>query len=202
MQFKSRSSRLDFGRKQGHYLSCSTLECAQQAQDCIIYGWLMTDLRKNEQAVDLVPASDAVLRFIGTIRTPWQSREACPRQGSHDGPECQLVLDPVWHDALRGLEDCQMIEVLYWLDKSRRDLTLQSPKSDGRTKGTFALRSPVRPNPIGSSVVQLEKIDAGTVFVRGLDSLDGTPLLDIKPDRCAFTPKAPWKPGESQAQRK
>lgn len=158
------------------------------------------DLRANEKAVDLVPASDAALRFIGTIRTPWRSRDDCPRQGRLDGPECRLVLDAVWHDALRGLEDYQTIEVLYWLDKSRRDLVLQSPKSDGRTVGTFALRSPVRPNPIGTSIVKLERIEAGTLFVRGLDCLDETPLIDIKPDRCAFTPKAPPKPGDAHVQ--
>ncbi|MDX1635282.1 MAG: tRNA (N6-threonylcarbamoyladenosine(37)-N6)-methyltransferase TrmO [Marinobacter sp.] len=152
------------------------------------------DLRPNEQTVTLAPASDASLRFIGKIRTPWRSRQQCPRQGQIDGPECQLVLDLVWHEALRGLEAYEMIEVLYWLDRSRRDLVLQSPKSDGQTFGTFALRSPVRPNPIGTALVRLERIEAGTVYVRGLDCLDGTPLIDIKPDRCAFSPKAPPKP--------
>ena len=160
----------------------------------------LNDLRTNEQTVDLAPASDAVLRFIGTIRTPWQSREDCPRQGRLDGPECRLVLNPLWRGALRGLEDYEMIEVLYWLDKGRRDLILQSPRSDGKTFGTFALRSPVRPNPIGTSIVKLERIEGGDLYVRGLDCLDGTPLIDIKPDRCAFTPKAPAKPGDTQSE--
>lgn len=158
------------------------------------------DLRPNEKAVDLEPASGAALRFIGWVHTPWRSRDECPRQGRLDGPECRLVLDPVWHGALSGLEDYQTIEVLYWLDKSRRDLILQSPKSDGRTVGTFALRSPVRPNPIGTSIVKLERMEAGTLIVRGLDCLDGTPLIDIKPDRCAFTPKASPKSGDTQGQ--
>lgn len=60
--------------------------------------------------------------------------------------------------------------------------------------GTFALRSPVRPNPIGLSKVTLVRIEEGTVVVRGLDCLDGTPLIDIKPDRCAFSPHAPKEP--------
>ena len=94
-----------------------------------------------------------------------------------------------------GLENYDTIEVLYWLDQSRRDLIRQSPRSDGQTLGTFALRSPVRPNPIGTSMVKLVRVEKGTLVVRGLDCLDGTPLLDIKPDRCAFTPKAPDKPG-------
>lgn len=156
------------------------------------------ELRPNERAVDLAPASDATLRFIGTIRTPWADREDCPRQGRVDGPDCQLVLDPIWHDGLLGLDEYESVEVLYWLDRSRRDLIRQSPKSDGQTVGTFALRSPVRPNPIGTSIVKLLRIENGTLHVRGLDCLDGTPLIDIKPDRCAFTPKAPPKPGDRQ----
>jgi len=157
-----------------------------------------TDIRANERAAVLAPASDAALRFIGTIRTPWQDRKDCPRQGGLNGPVCQLVLDPIWHEALKGLEAFETIEVLYWLDKSRRDLVLQSPKSDGNTIGTFALRSPVRPNPIGTSRVKLLRIEGGVLQVRGLDCLDGTPLIDIKPDRCMFTPTAPPKPGDSQ----
>lgn len=155
-------------------------------------------LRPNERKVTLEPATDATLRFIGTIRTPWRDRADCPRQGRLDGPECQLVLDPIWHDALQGLEDYETIEVLYWLDRSRRDLVRQSPKHDGRTFGTFALRSPVRPNPIGTSMVRLLRIENGTLYVRGLDCLDGTPLIDIKPDRCAFSPKAAPKPADER----
>ncbi|TDL76581.1 tRNA (N6-threonylcarbamoyladenosine(37)-N6)-methyltransferase TrmO [Palleronia sediminis] len=157
------------------------------------------DLRPGERAIDTDPPGDAALRFIGRIETPWARREDCPRQGRLDGPECRVVLDPAWHDALEGLEAYDRIELLYWLDRSRRDLVRQSPKNDGRTVGTFALRSPVRPNPIGTSIVHLERIEGGTLVVRGLDCLDGTPLIDVKPDRCAFTPLAPAKPGEDTA---
>ena len=59
------------------------------------------------------------------------------------------------------------------------------PFSTARTTGTFALRSPVRPNPIASSVVELVSVEGTTLHVRGLDCLDGTPLLDLKPDRGA-----------------
>ncbi len=55
-----------------------------------------------------------------------------------------------------------------------------------------------RPNPIGTSVVRLERIEGGVLHVRGLDCLDGTPLLDLKPDRAAFVPKAPPKSGDTQ----
>lgn len=156
------------------------------------------DLRENEQIVQIAPASDASLRYIGLIRTPWKSRKDCPRQGRIDGPECRIELDPLWQDALAGLENYGSVEVLYWLDQSRRDLTRQSPRSDGSTVGTFALRSPARPNPIGTSVVTLLRIEGNTLVVRGLDCVDGTPLLDLKPDRSVFVPKAPETPGDSQ----
>ncbi|ETA51887.1 tRNA (N6-threonylcarbamoyladenosine(37)-N6)-methyltransferase TrmO [Ponticoccus alexandrii] len=156
------------------------------------------DLRENERTVPVAAPSDGALRFIGRIRTPWRDRADCPRQGRIDGPECRIELDPLWLDALEGLEAYDSIEVLYWLDQSRRDLTRQSPRSDGSTVGTFALRSPARPNPIGTSMVRLLRIEGPVLHVQGLDCVDGTPLLDLKPDRCAFTPKAPPQPGDSQ----
>lgn len=154
------------------------------------------DLRENELAVDAPPPGDATLRFVGVIRTPFVTRDLCPRQGRLDGPECRLVLDPPWARGLEGLERFEMADVLYWLHESRRDLVLQSPKSDGEVRGVFSLRSPVRPNPIGLSRVRVLRVEAGEVVVRGLDCLDGTPLIDIKPDRCAYSPLAPEKPAD------
>src|SRR5215472_7542377 len=66
------------------------------------------------------------------------------------------------------------------------------------SRGTFSLRSPARPNPIGTSIAKLVSIEGATVTVRGLDCLDGTPLLDLKPDRALFTPIAPPQPGDFQ----
>ena len=74
----------------------------------------------------------------------------------------------------------------------------QSPKNDGSARGTFSLRTPVRPNPIGTSIVRLVRVEGASVLVRGLDCLDGTPLIDLKPDRCAFTPLAPRQPGDDE----
>ena len=96
-------------------------------------------IRPNERWVEAEPASDASLRFIGTIRTPWKEREECQTQAHDDGPECQLIVDPVWRDALDGLEEYERIEVLYWLDHSRRDLVTQSPRGDGRTGDGYLL---------------------------------------------------------------
>ena len=155
---------------------------------------MVQELREGEKAVDLPPPDDAALQFIGVIRTPFTTRDLCPRQGDpENGPVCRIVVNPDWAEALDGIEKFEVIEVLYWLHDSRRDLVRQSPKSDGRTVGTFALRSPVRPNPIGLSRVRLVARKGDTLEVRGLDCLDGTPLVDLKPDRCAYTVQAPPK---------
>jgi tRNA (adenine37-N6)-methyltransferase len=155
------------------------------------------EIRKAERAVEWPDATDAGLIFIGRIHSPWTSRMDCPRQGRSDGPVCRIeVFDP-WVEALDGIAEFERIEVLYWLHRSRRDLVRQSPADDGATRGTFALRSPVRPNPIGTSIAKLVRVEGSTLFVQGLDCLDGTPLLDLKPDRTLFTPIAPPTPGDS-----
>ncbi len=154
------------------------------------------EIRSAEVAVEWSDATDAGLVFIGRIRTPWTSRMGCPRQGRSDGPLCRIEVFEPWAAALEGIGDYARLEVLYWLHRSRRDLVLQSPRDDGTTRGTFALRSPVRPNPIGTSIVLLTGIEGSTLLVRGLDCLDGTPLLDLKPDRTLFTPLAPPTSGD------
>ena len=154
------------------------------------------ELRRNEVTVDGPQAQDAGLVFIGRIHTPWTSRLVTPRQGRADGPVCRIELFAPWVPALAGLERFERVEVLYWLHLSRRDLLLQSPADDGAVRGTFSLRSPVRPNPIGTSIARLVGIEGNSVLVQGLDCVDGTPLLDLKPDRCLFTPLARPQPGD------
>jgi tRNA (adenine37-N6)-methyltransferase len=149
----------------------------------------MSDVRPHEVMVPTTPPDDARLRFIGKIHTPWDDRKDCPRQGKQDGPECRIEIFEPWVPALKGIEAFEQIELLYWLDKARRDLVIQNPGHSDKTSGTFALRSPVRPNPIGTVTAKLISVDGPNLIVRGLDCLNGTPLLDLKPDRCSFTPK-------------
>jgi tRNA-Thr(GGU) m(6)t(6)A37 methyltransferase TsaA len=156
------------------------------------------EIRSAEVAVKVPVVNDAGLVFIGRIRTPWTSRLVTPRQGRPDGPVCRIELFEPWLPALNGLAAYSRIEVLYWLHLSRRDLVLQSPANDGAAHGTFSLRSPVRPNPIGTSIVVLVGIEGAAVLVRGLDCVDDTPLLDLKPDRTLFTPIAPPQEGDFQ----
>jgi len=140
-------------------------------------------IRPGEISVALPEQTDAGVYFVGRIRTPWPTRDMCPRRGDPNGPECRIEIEARWQTALEGLQDHNRVQVLYWMHESRRDLLVQVPRQSGRRSGTFALRSPVRPNPIASSVVQLVSVKDNIVTVRGLDCLDGTPLIDLKPAR-------------------
>lgn len=142
--------------------------------------------RPGEAVLRTALGADASLTFIGRIRTPWRERRDCPRQGGPDGPLCQVEVFEPWLPALDGLARYSEIELLYWMHQARRDLLTQHPAHLAAPRGTFSLRSPARPNPIASSRVELVAIGTGVLSVRGLDCVDGTPLLDIKPDRCAF----------------
>ena len=139
------------------------------------------DLREGEIAVDLPAQSDAALYFIGRIGTPWRRRDDCPKNSRESEAVCVIELDPRWAAGLKGLETVSHVLVLYWMDQARRDLVIQAPRHYAQARGTFALRSPVRPNPIAASVVRLLGIDGTKLSVVGLDCIDGTPLLDLKP---------------------
>ncbi len=154
-------------------------------------------MRPGESAVDLPAAGDVSLYFVGRLRTPWKERRECPRQGDLvDGPLCRVEVDPRWRAALKGIGGHAHLQILYWMHLARRDLVEQSPRSNGETSGSFALRSPIRPNPVSSSLVSLVEAHEDHLIVRGLDCVDGTPLIDIKPEKCpeAPVPKPPAVP--------
>jgi tRNA-Thr(GGU) m(6)t(6)A37 methyltransferase TsaA len=138
-------------------------------------------LREGEVAVELPAQFDAALYYIGRIRTPWQRRGECPKNARESDAVCTVELDPRWAAGLSGLETVSHVVLLYWMDQARRDLVLQKPRHYKERRGTFALRSPARPNPVALSVARLIGIDGNTLSVVGLDCLDNTPLLDIKP---------------------
>jgi tRNA-Thr(GGU) m(6)t(6)A37 methyltransferase TsaA len=138
-------------------------------------------IRPGEQAVELPARTDAGVYFIGRIHTPWARREDCPKNARESEAVCTIELDARWAPALKDVETCSHLVVLYWMDKARRDLVLQVPRHYGEQRGTFALRSPARPNPIAMSVVRLLKVEGNKLSVVGLDCLDGTALLDLKP---------------------
>ena len=138
-------------------------------------------IRPGEVTVELPPKFDAALYFIGRIRTPWKRREDCPKNAREANDACTVEVDARYAAALAGVETGSHLLVLYWMDRARRDLVVQAPRHLGEPRGTFALRSPVRPNPIAASVVRLVGIDGTRLSVVGLDCLDDTPLIDLKP---------------------
>lgn len=118
---------------------------------------------------------------IGTIESPYKRIEDCPRNVVLDGDISSIMIFDKYQEGLMGLNKHEYIQVLYWLDKGKRDVHVQKSFEDNIATGTFALRSPNRPNPIGSAVVKLLDVSGSRVTVRGLDCLDKTPVLDIKP---------------------
>ena len=147
----------------------------------------MSDARPGEEYLGDDPAKaggDARLVFIGRLETPWQARDETPRnlrQARAAGRPARLVVAEPYRRGLHRLERYRHIVLLTWFDRSRRDLIVQRPRHSKESRGTFSLRSPVRPNPIGLAVADLISIDGNILTIRHIDCFDGTPLIDIKP---------------------
>ncbi|WP_188906987.1 tRNA (N6-threonylcarbamoyladenosine(37)-N6)-methyltransferase TrmO [Aureimonas endophytica] len=146
------------------------------------------DLRPGETsfAEAATDPQDAHLRFIGLVRSPWTERALCPknlREARERRRTASVEIAPAFRLALSDLEAGQWVHLLSWLDRARRDLALQRPRHADGARGTFSLRSPVRPNPIGLHLVRIEALDrdSGHLVIDAIDLLDGTPLLDLKP---------------------
>jgi tRNA-Thr(GGU) m(6)t(6)A37 methyltransferase TsaA len=143
------------------------------------------DIREGEKIVSLPHHSNAEVYFIGRIHTPFAARKDCPRRGDMDGgPLCRIDIFEPWQEALLGIGEHSHVQILYWMHLASRDHVWQCPRHDGVAIGTFSIRSPNRPNPIASSIARLIDIQPHGLIVRGLDCVDGTPLIDIKPERC------------------
>jgi len=122
------------------------------------------------------------LRPIGTIRTSFREPARTPIQPSRaTGAKGQVQIDPAYGDGLKDLAVFERIWLIYWLHRAPPAKLLAVPFLDVLEHGIFATRSPARPNPIGISAVRLLSVDGLTLQVEGVDILDGTPLLDIKP---------------------
>lgn len=138
--------------------------------------------RPGEISIAMPDDTDAALYFIGRIRTPWIETSDCPRNsGARRDAVATIELSERYVQGLKDISLLSHLIVLYWLDRSRRDLIQQMPSHVLEARGVFALRSPVRPNPIGLSVVELVGVDGTNLKVRNIDCVDGTPLIDIKP---------------------
>ena len=149
----------------------------------------MSEIREGEEALQIDPATmlpDGHVVFIGRIQSPWQSRQTCPknmRAARETGEPAALLVEEPYRKGLAGLERASHVIVLSWLDRSARNLIVQKPRHAAETSGVFALRSPVRPNPVGVHVAKLLAldIDGGRLQLEAIDLIDGTPVIDIKP---------------------
>src|SRR5947209_2914109 len=101
-------------------------------------AYVTTAIREGEITAELPKAYDAALYFIGRIRTPWTTREECPKNARESEAICTIVLDPRWAAGLADIETCSHLVVLYWMDRARRDLVRQVPRHYGVGRGTFA----------------------------------------------------------------
>jgi tRNA-Thr(GGU) m(6)t(6)A37 methyltransferase TsaA len=124
---------------------------------------------------------------IGVIHSPFDRRDETPIQPYRSQATGQVELQPEYEAGLKGLEGFSHIILLYFFHESEPGYSLTiTPFLDDEPKGLFATRYPRRPNSIGLSVVRLAKRDGRVLHVEGIDVLDGTPLLDVKPYVPAF----------------
>jgi tRNA-Thr(GGU) m(6)t(6)A37 methyltransferase TsaA len=121
------------------------------------------------------------IRPIGSVRSPYKAPGDAPRQGRLSPSVSRIEIFEEFAPGLRDIGGCTHLFVLYWLDRADRTVLSATPPGEERSRGVFATRSPHRPNPIAIGIVDLLGVDGRTLTVRGLDALDGTPLLDIKP---------------------
>ncbi len=149
----------------------------------------MFEMRGGEEQLAFDPgaaAGDGRVVFIGTIRSPWITRAECPKNmgaAREQARPATVEIDAPYRPGLRGIEGLTHVFLLTWLHHAPRNLIVQKPRHAVEAKGTFALRSPARPNPIGLHLVGLTAFDiaSGILTLDAIDVLDGTPLIDIKP---------------------
>ena len=126
-------------------------------------------------AMSLVP--------IGVVSSPLTDPAEAPKQGFEGAPDAWLVLEPRVAAGLDGMRPGDDIIVVTWLHRARRDILRVHPRDDRSNpeRGVFTTRSADRPNPIGLHRVEVAAIDGTRVRVRGLEAVDGTPVVDLKP---------------------
>jgi tRNA-Thr(GGU) m(6)t(6)A37 methyltransferase TsaA len=129
----------------------------------------------TDERIELVP--------IGRVESPLTDPAAAPKQGDEGAPDAWLVINTGLIEGLNGIEAGDEIVVLTWLDRAQRDVLSVHPRGDlsRPPQGVFATRSPGRPNPIGLHRVEVAEIAGNRVRVHGLEALDDTPILDLKP---------------------
>jgi tRNA (adenine37-N6)-methyltransferase len=129
-------------------------------------------------------------RPIGFVRSPYTDTKSIPKGlGVKHDAEGVLEILPEFAPGLQDVEGFSHLFVIWVFDRSTDFALIGAGPADSRPHGVFATRSPRRPNPIGLTVVELLGRDGATLQVRGVDMLDGTPILDIKPYMSSVPPE-------------
>lgn len=121
------------------------------------------------------------MKPIGVIRTPFTSSEHTPIQSSKSNTNGHVEVSSEYLDALKSLDGFSHIILLYWFHRAKQPEMREKPFLDTEEHGLFSIRAPSRPNPIGISIVKLLSIEGTRLNIEGVDMLDKTPLIDIKP---------------------
>ena len=126
--------------------------------------------------------AEITFKPIGTVSSPFKQPQGTPIQAAAS-KEAQGVIDilPEYQEGLQDLEGFSHLILLYHFHLSAGFSLKVKPFLDEQIRGVFATRAPARPNPIGFSVVRLERVAGTRLYIREVDIVDGTPLLDIKP---------------------
>jgi tRNA-Thr(GGU) m(6)t(6)A37 methyltransferase TsaA len=125
-----------------------------------------------------------IVRPIGHVESELSDPASAPKQGHEGAPAAWLVFDEKVREGLRDLHTGDEVIVVTWLDRASRDALRVHPRGDPTMpeRGVFSTRSPHRPNPVGLHRVRIAAIDDGLrIQVQGLEALDRTPIIDLKP---------------------
>ena len=123
------------------------------------------------------------LHPVGVVASPLTDRDRAPKQGDEGAPPARVVWRPEVRRAAADLQVGERVLVLTWLHQGRRDVVSVHPRGDPDRprQGVFSTRSPDRPNPIGLHAVTIVGVEDDAIAVSGLEAIDGTPVLDVKP---------------------
>lgn len=119
------------------------------------------------------------LKIIGIIHSPFKTLDQAPRQGLETLSEIEIYKE--YQEGMKDIEDFTHLHIFYWLHKSKGFKLIVKTSWDNRPHGVFTTRSPYHPNPLAYSVVELVERKNNILKIKGLEAIEGTPVIDIKP---------------------
>jgi tRNA-Thr(GGU) m(6)t(6)A37 methyltransferase TsaA len=134
----------------------------------------------GDNRISMVRAS-IVLTPVGVIHSPYRERGDAPRQGRDSSVICTVEIFPEFLPAMGTMEGIAYIWILYWMDRADRTLLMARRSDWTEPRPVFTIRSPSRPNPLALSIGKILNIEGRIITVSGIEALNGSPVIDIKP---------------------